>query len=225
MEGAPRIGTAPVSVSLMAIRIVLIDDHPMVLKGLEQLLQLNADFEVVATCGTVAEGLQTVEALRPDVLLLDLKLSGEDGLSVLRKLDSTKPPAVVVLTASQDEDDLIAAARLGARGIVLKAMAPRVLEDCIRTVHAGRLSLSVDGVDLSNRLAQRQNVETELQNILTPRELEILRLVAARLDNQEIAARLSISVGTVKIHLHHVFEKLQLRGRYDLQVYLREKMY
>jgi CheY-like chemotaxis protein len=91
MEGAPRIGTAPVSVSPMAIRIVLIDDHPMVLKGLEQLLQLNADFEVVATCGTAVEGLQAVEALRPDVLLLDLKLPGEDGLSVLRRLDSAKP--------------------------------------------------------------------------------------------------------------------------------------
>ena len=209
----------------MAIRIVLVDDHPMVLKGLEQLLQLNGDFEVVATCGTAAEALQAVEALRPDVLLLDLKLPGEDGLTMLRKLDPATRPAVVVLTASQDEDDLIAAARLGARGIVLKAMAPRVLEDCIRAVHAGRLSLNVDGVDLSDRLARRQNVETELQNILTPREFEILRLVAARLDNQEIAARLSISVGTVKIHLHHVFDKLQLRGRHDLQVYLREKMY
>jgi DNA-binding NarL/FixJ family response regulator len=209
----------------MAIRIVLVDDHPMVLKGLEQLLQLNGDFEVVATCGTAAEGLQAVEALRPDVLLLDLKLPGEDGLTMLRKLDPAKPPAVVVLTASQDEDDLIAAARLGARGIVLKAMAPRVLEDCIRAVHAGRLSLNVDGVDLSDRLARRQNIETELQSVLTPREFEILRLVAARLDNQEIAARLSISVGTVKIHLHHVFEKLQLRGRRDLQLYLREKMY
>jgi DNA-binding NarL/FixJ family response regulator len=209
----------------MAVRIVLIDDHPMVLKGIEQLLQLNADFEVVATCGTAPEGLQAVEALRPDVLLLDLKLPGEDGLSVLRKLDPAKPPAVVVLTASQDEEDLIAAARLGARGIILKAMAPRVLEDCIRTVHAGGLALSVDGVDLSSRLAQRQNVEDELQRVLTPRELEIVRLVAARLDNQEIAARLSISVGTVKIHLHHVFDKLQLRGRYELQVYLRDKRY
>ena len=197
----------------------------MVLKGLEQLLQQNADLEVVATCATAAEGLRAVELLHPDVLLLDLKLPGQDGLSVLRALDPESRPAVVVLTASQDEDDLIAAARLGARGIVLKAMAPRVLEDCIRAVHAGRLSLNVDGVDLSDRLARRQNVETELQNILTPREFEILRLVAARLDNQEIAARLSISVGTVKIHLHHVFEKLRLRGRHDLQVYLREKMY
>ena len=209
----------------MAIRIVLIDDHPMVLKGLEQLLQLNEDFEVVATCGTAAEGLQSVEALRPDVLLLDLKLPGEDGLSVLRRLDPAAAPAVVVVTASQDEDDLITAARLGARGIILKAMAPRVLEDCIRTVHAGGRALVVDGLDLSDRLAQRQDVETELEKVLTPRELEIVRLVAARLDNQEIAARLSISVGTVKIHLHHVFDKLQLRGRRDLQLYLREKMY
>lgn len=209
----------------MAIRIALIDDHPMVLKGMEQLLQLNEDFEIVATCGTAAEGLQAVEAIGPDVLLLDLKLPGEDGLSVLRRLDPAKPPAVVVVTASQDEDELIAAARLGARGIVLKAMAPRVLEDCIRTVHAGGLSLSVAGVDLSDRLAQREQVETELQSVLTPRELEIVRLVAARLDNQEIAARLSISVGTVKIHLHHVFEKLQLRGRRDLQVYLHDKRY
>lgn len=209
----------------MAIRIVLIDDHPMVLKGLEQLLQLNADFEIVATCGTAAEGLQAVEALRPDVLLLDLKLPGEDGLSVLRRLDPATPPAVVVVTASQDENDLIAAARLGARGIILKAMAPRVLEDCIRTVHAGGRALNVDGLDLADRLAQRQQVETELENVLTPRELEIVRLVAARLDNQEIAERLSISVGTVKIHLHHVFDKLQLRGRSDLQLYLRDKRY
>ena len=209
----------------MSIRIVLIDDHPMVLKGLEQLLQLNEDFEVVATCSTAADGLRAVGALHPDVLLLDLKLPGEDGLSVLRELDPTARPVVVVLTASRDEDELIAAARLGARGIVLKAMAPRVLEDCIRDVHAGKLSLSIDGVDLSERLARRQNVEGELREVLTPRELEILRLVAARLENHEIAARLAISVGTVKIHLHHVFEKLHLRGRRDLQAYLRGKQY
>jgi DNA-binding NarL/FixJ family response regulator len=100
-----------------------------------------------------------------------------------------------------------------------------VLEDCIRTVHAGGHQLSVDGVDLSQRLAQRQTVESQLEKVLTPRELEILRLVALRLDNQEIATRLSIRVGTVKIHLHHVYEKLQLRGRHDLQMYLRDKMY
>jgi DNA-binding NarL/FixJ family response regulator len=99
------------------------------------------------------------------------------------------------------------------------------LEECIRTVHRGGYSLSVDGVDLSKRLEERQIVETELAAVLTPRELEIVRLVAARFDNQEIAARLSISVGTVKIHLHHIYDKLRLDGRRDLQLFLRSKQY
>src|SRR5262249_33439267 len=117
------------------------------------------------------------------------------------------------------------AARLGARGIVLKGMAPRVLEDCIRAVHAGEHWFKVDGLDLSTRLAQRQSVEGELGTVLTPRELEIVRLVASRLENQENASRLSISVGTVKIHLHHVYDKLGLRGRTDLQTYLSTRRY
>jgi DNA-binding NarL/FixJ family response regulator len=209
----------------MAIRLVLVDDHPLVLTGLEQVLHAEPDFEVLATCGTADDGLRAVAALDPDVLVLDLKLRDETGLDLLRRLDSTKRPAVVILTASHDEGELLDAARLGARGIVLKAMAPRVLEDCIRTVHAGGQQLNVDGVDLAKRLAERQTAETELSLLLTPRELEIVQLVAARFDNQEIAARLSISVGTVKIHLHHIYDKLQLGGRHDLQLYLRNKQY
>jgi two-component system, NarL family, nitrate/nitrite response regulator NarL len=209
----------------MGISLVLVDDHPLVLNGLQQLLHLEPDFVVLATCGSADDGLKAVESLDPDVLVLDLKLRNETGLDVLRRLDPSRRPAVVVLTASQDEDELLDAARLGARGIVLKAMAPRVLEDCIRTVHAGGQLLNVDGVDLSKRLAERQTVETELGRSLTPRELEIVRLVAAHLDNQEIAERLSITVGTVKIHLHHIYDKLQLRGRHELQLYLRSRQY
>jgi DNA-binding NarL/FixJ family response regulator len=208
----------------MSIRVILVDDHPLVLKGLEQLLDSSNDFEVLATCGSAVEGLAAIEAHKPDVVVLDLKLPGEDGLSVLRRLRSDGPP-VVVLTASQDEDELLDAARLGARGIVLKAMAPRMLEDSIRGVHAGELRLNVEGVDLAARLTQRQQVEAELSETLTPRELEIVRLVAVHLDNQELSERLAISVGTVKIHLHHIYEKLNVRGRHDLQVYLRERMY
>jgi two-component system NarL family response regulator/two-component system nitrate/nitrite response regulator NarL len=161
----------------------------------------------------------------PDVLVLDLMLPGNNGLSLLRRLDSVRPPAVIILTAVQDEDLLLDAARLGARGIVLKATAPRVLEECIRAVSKGEQRLTVDGVDLSKRLAERQTVETELSDLLTPRELEILRLVALKLDNQEIAERLAISVGTVKIHLHHVYDKLHLNGRHDLQLFLRDRRY
>jgi DNA-binding NarL/FixJ family response regulator len=161
----------------------------------------------------------------PDVLVLDLMLPGEDGLSLLRRLDSTKPPAVIILTAVQDEDMLLDAARLGARGIVLKAMAPRILEDCIRAVNQGEKRLNVEGVDLSKRLQERQRAEKELGDQLTPRELEILRLVALKLDNQEIAVRLAITVGTVKIHLHHVFDKLHVKGRHELLQLLRDKRY
>jgi DNA-binding NarL/FixJ family response regulator len=143
----------------------------------------------------------------------------------LRRLDPAQPPAVVVLTASQDEDQLLDAARQGARGIVLKAMAPRILEDCVRAAHRGEYRLNVNGVDLGERLQERKSVETELESLLTPREMQIVRLVALRLDNQQISEKLSISVGTVKIHLHHVYDKLNLQGRHDLQVFLREKGY
>jgi DNA-binding NarL/FixJ family response regulator len=209
----------------MSISLVLVDDHPVVLNGLQQLLGSEPDFEVLATCGTAEEGLRAVESLHPDVLVLDLKLPGQDGLDVLRRLDPSRRPAVVVLTASHDENELLDAARLGARGVVLKAMAPRVLEDCIRTVHAGGRRLNVDGVDLVQRLVDRRTAETELGESLTPRELEIVRLIALRLDNQEIAERLAISVGTVKIHLHHVYDKLHLHGRRELQQYLQNKQY
>jgi len=208
----------------MAISLVLVDDHPLVLHGLEQLLHSGSEFEVLATCGTAAEGIKAVESLRPDVVVLDLQLPDSDGLDVLRLLDP-RAVRVVVLTASVDEDEWLDAARLGARAVVLKAMAPRILEDCIRTVHAGGYELRVGDVDLSKRLTDRRAAESELSTLLTPREMEIVRLVASGLDNQQIAARLSISVGTAKIHLHHVYDKLQLGGRRDLQLYLRNKQY
>ena len=209
----------------MAIRVVLVDDHPLVLSGVEQLLATGQDFEVVRTCSTAGEGYRAVNEDHPDIMVLDLMLPGEDGLSLLRRLDATKPPAVIVLTAVQDEDMLLDAARLGARGIVLKAMAPRTLEDCIRAVYRGERRLHVEGVDYAKRVEERQSVEAELSGQLTPRELEIARLVALKLDNQEIATRLAITVGTVKIHLHHVFDKLHVNGRHELQQLLRDKRY
>jgi DNA-binding NarL/FixJ family response regulator len=209
----------------VAIRLVLIDDHPLVLNGLAQLLGSNPEFEVVAMCGTAAEGLHAVETHKPDVLLLDLALPDQSGLSVLRSLDPSKPPAVVVLTASQDEGELLDAARLGARGIVLKAMAPRALEACVRAVHGGAQQLVVDDDRLAQRLAERRAAEAELEHVLTAREIEILRLVALRLDNQEVADKLGISVGTVKTHLHHMYAKLRVDGRQELLQVLREKKY
>ena len=209
----------------MPITLVLIDDHSVVLEGLDQLLRLEPDFKVIAKCSTVTSGIRAIESLHPDVVILDLRLRLEEGFSVLRHLGSRASPAVVVLTASEDQEDLLEAARLGARGIVLKAVAPRTLERCIRTVHAGGEWLTVEGENLADRLVQRRNAETVMAQKLTSRELEVLRLLASHHDNEEIAQRLDLRVGTVKIHVHHVYQKLGLSGREDLQKYLKKKGY
>jgi len=210
----------------MTIRIVLIDDHPVMLDGLEQLLRLEPDFEVLAKCRTVADGLRAIQSLHPHVVVLDLKLRNEQGFKVLQhQLRARNPPAIVVLTASENEEDLLEAVRLGARGIVLKATAPSTLERCIRAVHQGGKWLTVEGQDLALRLAQRQGAETQLAERLTPRELEILRSLAGQLDNEEIARNLRLSVGTVKIHLHHVYTKLGVTGREGLLRYLSKMGY
>ena len=209
----------------MPMNLVLVDDHPLMLAGLERLLRAEPDFDVLATCGSVEEGWNAVVKYQPDVVVLDLKLGEGDGLSLLSRLGPTRRPAVVVLTAAEDENIWLKAAQLGARGVVLKATAPRVLEDCLRAVHRGETWLNVGGIDLSARLAQRAAAEAELENLLTPRELEVVRIVATGADNQEIADRLSISLGTVKIHLHHVYDKLRLSGRESLMQLLRAKHY
>jgi DNA-binding NarL/FixJ family response regulator len=209
----------------MPMNLVLVDDHPLMLAGLTQLLRAEPDFDILATCQTVEEGLDAVSKYQPDVLVLDLKLGEDDGLSLLSRLARDSRPAVVILTAAEDENIWLKAAQLGARGIVLKATAPRVLEDCLRAVHRGETWLNVGGVDLSMRLAQREAAEAELESLLTPRELEVVRLVALGADNQEISDRLSISLGTVKIHLHHVYDKLRLSGREALLQLLRDKSY
>ena len=209
----------------MSMSVVLVDDHPLVLAGLEQLLLSEPDFDVLASCGSIEEGWKAVAQHHPDVLVLDLKLGDGDGLSLLRRLGAAPRPAVVILTAVEDENTWLTAARLGARGIVLKATAPRVLEGALRAVHRGEKWLTVGGVDVAERLTKRDAAEAELETSLTPRELDVVRLVALGADNQEIADRLSISAGTVKIHLHHVYDKLRLTGRAGLLEFLRDKGY
>jgi len=209
----------------MSISVVLVDDHPLMLAGLEQLLAAEPDFDVRAVCGSIREGWAALEEHHPDVVVLDLKLGDGEGFDILRRLEPETAPKVIILTAVEDEDAWLTAARMGAKGIVLKATAPRVLEDCVRTVYRGEPWLTVGGVDLSKRLEQRNTAEAELGNSVTPRELEVVRLVALGLDNQEIAARLLISVGTVKIHLHHVYDKLKITGRSELLRFLRDTGY
>jgi two-component system nitrate/nitrite response regulator NarL len=127
----------------MPIRLVLADDHPLILDGLENLFHLEKDFQVVARCTDGLETLQAVRRHRPDVLILDIRMPGKDGLEIVRELRKEKLPArVVLLTAALEEEEFLEAVRLGVQGLVLKEMAPKLLVQCIRRVHAIGVNLS-----------------------------------------------------------------------------------
>jgi DNA-binding NarL/FixJ family response regulator len=203
------------------IRIVLADDHVIVLDGLEQLLRLEPEFDVVARSTTAQAALKAVEEHQPDILVLDLAMPGHDGLWVLRELNErTLPTRTVLLTAHVEETGLVEAIRLGVWGVVLKEMAPRMLMECMRKVHAGEKWLEQQSVARAmERMQKRESDLDRLTRLLTPRELEIVRLANDGLRNKEIAERLSITEGTVKIHLHNIYEKLGVTGRPQLISY------
>lgn len=207
-----------------AIRVALADDHPIVLDGLEQLFRLEPDIAVVARCRNADEALRALRAEFPDVLVLDLLMPGGGGLDLLRAMsEKDRHTRIILLTAVIDDDQLLEAIRLGAQGVVLKDMAPQLLVEAIREVHAGGqwLEQGLGGRAL-RRLLSREKRASEAARLLSSREREIVRLVAAGLRNRAIADRLSISEGTVKVHMHNIYEKLDVNGRVELTNYARE---
>jgi DNA-binding NarL/FixJ family response regulator len=209
----------------MPIRLLLADDHPIVLHGLEQLFRLEEDFQVLGCCVRGEEVVSELVRLRPDILVLDMRMPGHNGLAVLRELKSrSHKTRVVILAATLSEAEMLEAIRLGVRGIVLKEMAPRLLVECIRKVYGGGqwIEKTVAGAAL-DRLARREGTQKELGGVLTPREVEIARSIGAGLSNKETADALFISEGTVKTHLHRIYEKLHIHGRLELGLYARDK--
>jgi len=209
----------------MPIRLVLADDHPIVLDGLEQLFRLERDFTVVARCRDGEETLQALRTFQPDVLVLDIRMPHCDGLQVLRTLkEEGLSTRVVLLTAALEEEHLVEALQLDVGGIVLKEMAPRLLVDAVREVHAGGRWIDKGSSNRAlERLLRRDEEGQEAAPSLTPRELEIVRMVTRGLRNRSIAEQLFISEGTVKIHLHNIYQKLGVSGRLELAVQARSK--
>lgn len=206
------------------IRLVVVDDHPVVLEGLERLFRLEGDLTIVARCVNAGEALEAVRLHRPDILLLDIRLPGGSGLDVLEQIRREElPTRAVLLAGSINEDELMEALQLGARGIVLKEMAPELLIRCIRTVYEGGrwLENGFLGRTLESIL-ERDGVARPGRLALSAREMEIVRLVATGHHNREIAETLHITEGTVKVHLHNVYEKLGIDGRVELTIYARD---
>jgi DNA-binding NarL/FixJ family response regulator len=208
--------TAPAAPRI--IRVILADDHPLVLNGLYHLLREHSDFEVLERCSSGTEALAAVERHRPDILVLDLLMPGMDGLAVARQLHKAEnSPHIVLLTAQLHEDQLIEALHLGIKGFVLKEMATKLLVECLRRVNAGGQWLEKDSANRAMaKLVRREAKGREIATVLTAREIEVVRMVARGLINKEIASELGIADGTVKIHLHNIYEKLKINRRAEL---------
>ena len=206
----------------MPIRIVLADDHPIVLEGLAQLFAAEPGFDVVARVTNGDEALASVRKHRPDVLILDLRMPGKDGMEVLREMRRAALPTRIVVLTAMDSSDLLQAIRLGVQGVVLKDMATQLLVRAVREVHAGgkwiEKGIATRALDT---LLDREGAAEGFGDTLTPREIEVARLTAKGHPNKIVAETLSITEGTVKLHLHHVYEKLHLDGRMALVRYLQ----
>jgi DNA-binding NarL/FixJ family response regulator len=209
----------------MPIRLTLADDHPVVLQGLQRLFETQHDFNVIACCGGGDGALESVRNARPDVLVLDLRMPGRSGLDVLRAMAAEKLPCrTVLLTAAITDDDIVEAVRLGVKGIVMKESPPDTLVDCVRRVARGEQSIEQDTLAKAfGRVLRREAAARDVARTLTPREIELVKMVALGLRNRAIAERLQISEGTVKIHLHNVYEKLGVDGRLELALWVQEQ--
>jgi two-component system, NarL family, nitrate/nitrite response regulator NarL len=212
------------------IRIVVADDHPIFRDGLCKLLALEEDFEVVAQASDGREVLDVLQQHEPDILLLDLKMPGLDGLATLQRLQVARNKTrVIVLTASDDKNEFVQAMKLGTSGIVLKQTATELLIKSIRKVHAGEIWLDSH----TTAAVIRRFVEAEETPIpqmaaaprdrerspLSQREREIVALVAQGFKNKEMAEKMFISEQTVKNHLHNIFDKLGVSDRLELALY------
>jgi DNA-binding NarL/FixJ family response regulator len=211
--------------STSPIRLILADDHPIVLDGLRRLFESEPDFEVVASASDGNAALEAVRSRPCDVLVIDFKMPGKSGLDVLEAVrDEHIACRSVLLTAALRDEDVVSALRLGAMGVVLKESEPGALLECVRRVHLGEQWLDHETLSRAfERVLTREAATREAGKSLTPRELEIVRLIAEGLRNKAVAERLSISEGTVKIHLHNIYEKFGVDGRLELVLFAQEK--
>ncbi|KAA6216951.1 response regulator [Streptomyces filamentosus] len=195
------------------IRVLLVDDHQVVRRGLRTFLEVQDDIEVVGEASDGAEGVARAEELRPDVVLMDVKMPGTDGIEALKRLQALANPAkVLVVTSFTEQRTVVPALRAGASGYVYKDVDPEALAGAIRSVHAGHVLLhpEVAGALLSQDDPQGG---TGRGTTLTEREREVLGLIADGRSNREIARVLVLSEKTVKTHVSNILMKLDLADR------------
>ncbi|WP_404295298.1 two-component system response regulator NarL [Halomonas sp.] len=202
--------------------ILIIDDHPLLRRGVSQLLELEDDLELVGEAGEPEAGIRLTLELDPDMVLLDLNMPGMNGIETLKRLrEEGFAGRVVMFTVSDQEEDVVDALQAGADGYLLKDMDPDELVRQMRQVSLGRMVISESLTALlagALRSQRSQPAAPDIHN-LTQREREILCELAGGLSNKMIARRLDITEGTVKVHVKHLLKKLNLRSRVEAAVW------
>jgi DNA-binding NarL/FixJ family response regulator len=202
----------------VTLRLVIVDDHLIVLDGLRRMIETEPGWSVVATCRSATHAIEVVAAEPVDLVVLDLRMPGMGGLELAKRLRRDRPGLrLVVLTADISDEDLAEATRHGVNGVVLKEQAPAVLLDCIRAVVAGGTFFIDESLNAALERIHKRGAERDwVLQALTPREMEVSRLAAAGYRSRDIGSQLGISPGTVKLHLHSIYNKLDISSRVEL---------
>ena len=234
MGGSPGPSAAPPeALQAEPIRAMIVDDHALFRRGLEMVLEEEPDIELVGQASDGAEAVEKAAESLPDVVLMDIRMPRSSGIEACRAMKEAAPSAkIVILTISDEEEDLFEAIRAGASGYLLKDIPLDEVADAVRAVHGGQslINPSMAGKLLTEfaTLANRDN-EERAQEVpaprLTEREMQVLKLVARGMNNRDIAKELFISENTVKNHVRNILEKLQIHSRMEaVMVAVREKL-
>lgn len=210
----------------MPIKLVIADDHALLRQGIKNVLELEADFQVVGEAGDGEEAIKRITELMPDIVLLDINMPKLNGLEVTRKLrDSQSRARVIILTIHDDESYVLEVVKAGAAGYLLKDIEPSMLIKAIRTVYEGESFIYPTlAKKLFGQIARGEDKKVALghkrgEERLTEREIEVLQLIAQGMSNQEMAQKLYLSEKTVKNHLTNIFRKINVTDRTQAVLY------
>ncbi|GAB4504973.1 MAG: response regulator transcription factor [Anaerolineales bacterium] len=207
------------------IRVLIADDHAILRSGVKMLLESEADIEVVGEAAEGSETLKLAAQLKPDVILMDIAMPGMDGLEATRRLKAEQPEAaILILTMHRSDEYFFETLKLGASGYLLKGAQPEELISAVRTVARGEVFLYPSMAEkLVRDYVRRAGNASSLDPRLSPRENEILRLLAEDFSSKEIAEKLVVSISTVHTHRNNIMRKLDLSSRRELMQYARRK--
>ncbi len=204
--------------------LVVIDDHPLFRRGVADLIDMSDQLTIVGSAASGQEGIAMAKDLRPDLVLLDLNMKGMDGIETLKTIkEMDLDSRVIMLTVSDNEEDVVAALRAGADGYLLKDMEPEDILDRLQEAAAGRLVISPKLTELLARALRQESQPTDADTAnLTERERQILKLIATGRSNKLIARELDIAEATVKVHVKNMLKKLNLKSRVEAAVWAVE---